>query len=101
MSTTTPNLNLVKPDGNERALVSDINGNMDLIDSAVGDLQDSVSRKLRAGDNINTSSSHVGVNGEIVYFNIATSTDTYSLHFRFDTQEIRLYKNNSWVKTWS
>lgn len=42
MSTTTPNLNLVKPADNERALVSDINGNMDLIDSAVGDLQDSV-----------------------------------------------------------
>lgn len=38
MSTTTPNLGLVKPSGNERPSRSDYNGNMDILDEAVGKL---------------------------------------------------------------
>lgn len=34
----TTNLNLVKPAGTDHALISDINGNMDIIDAAIGAL---------------------------------------------------------------
>ena len=39
MASTTTNLNLVKPATTDAALISDINGNMDIIDAAVGALQ--------------------------------------------------------------
>ena len=38
MATYTTNLNLKKPDGTENMNVLDINGNMDLIDAAFGDV---------------------------------------------------------------
>ena len=40
MASYTTNLNLKKPSGSENVAISDINGNMDTIDSAVGALQD-------------------------------------------------------------
>lgn len=43
MSSQTTNLNLVKPADGEAADISVINGNMDTIDTAVGDLRESVS----------------------------------------------------------
>lgn len=63
MSTNTTNLNLVKPDYGEALDVSDINGNMDIIDGAVGGLQDSVSPLVNntdwivAPDNLNNYTS--------------------------------------------
>ena len=43
MSTHTTNLNLVKPGATDPVNVSDINGNMDIIDDAVQGLRESVS----------------------------------------------------------
>ena len=43
MATTTPNLGLVKPDYEDLADIAVINDNSDTIDTAVKDLQDSVS----------------------------------------------------------
>lgn len=43
MSTHTTNLNLVKPGATDPVNVSDINGNMDIIDGAVQGLRESVS----------------------------------------------------------
>ena len=40
MATYTTNLNLKKPDGDENMNVLDINGNMDLLDAAYGDMKD-------------------------------------------------------------
>ena len=42
MATYTTNLNLKKPAGSETASITDINDNMDLIDTAVGALQDKI-----------------------------------------------------------
>jgi hypothetical protein len=39
MATYTPNLNLKKPAGSETASITDINDNMDKVDTAVGALQ--------------------------------------------------------------
>lgn len=44
MSTTTTNLGLTKPDETEYADVDVLNDNADIIDQAVGELQDSVAR---------------------------------------------------------
>lgn len=44
MSTHTTNLNLVKPGATDPVNVSDINGNMDIIDGAVQGLRESVSQ---------------------------------------------------------
>lgn len=49
MSTQTTNLGLTKPAGNERPLVGVLNGNMDIIDAAVGDLQESVLPSTESG----------------------------------------------------
>ena len=38
MATYTPNNNLKKPDGGDYVLVGDLNGNMDILDNAVGNL---------------------------------------------------------------
>ncbi len=38
MASYTPNLNLKKPAGSENVAIGDINGNMDLIDTAVGNI---------------------------------------------------------------
>jgi len=42
----TTNLNLVKPAGTDHALVSDINGNMDLIDAFAGSTNTAIANKL-------------------------------------------------------
>ena len=42
MSTTTTNLELIKPDMADRALIGDINDNMDIIDGAIGNLNTAV-----------------------------------------------------------
>lgn len=42
MATYTSNLNLKKPAANENVNIADINGNMNLIDSAVGNLQSAI-----------------------------------------------------------
>jgi hypothetical protein len=42
MATQTTNLQLVKPEMTDRALIDDINGNMDIIDSAFGDANEAL-----------------------------------------------------------
>ncbi len=48
MATYTPNLNLKKPAASDYALISDINGNMDTLDSAVASKLDSDAAALKA-----------------------------------------------------
>lgn len=48
MSTTTENLNLVKPDGDEYPDISVINGNMDTLDAAVGEVDYATDGDLQA-----------------------------------------------------
>ena len=42
MATTTTNYKLTKPDGTDKAYVSVINDNMDLIDSAIKDVESKI-----------------------------------------------------------
>ena len=46
MSTSTPNYNLIKPDYSDDADISDINGNMDIIDTALESKQNSEDNSL-------------------------------------------------------
>ena len=46
MASYTTNLNLKKPSGSENVAISDINGNMDTIDSAFGTVQNMIPSKI-------------------------------------------------------
>ena len=46
MASYTTNLNLKKPSGSENVAISDINGNMDTIDSAFGNVQNMIQSKI-------------------------------------------------------
>ena len=48
MSTQTPNLGLTKPAGNEKPQVSVINGNSDILDAAIGDVDVSTDGSLQS-----------------------------------------------------
>ena len=49
MATTTTNLELIKPELSDRALIGDINDNMDTIDAAVGELNATVLPTRQSG----------------------------------------------------
>lgn len=52
MASTTTNLGLTKPSGTEVPDISVINGNMDKIDSAVGNMQDNIDNSIELGSDI-------------------------------------------------
>lgn len=52
MATTTTNLKLTKPAGTEKPDISVINGNMDKIDTAFGDMQDDIDNSIELGADI-------------------------------------------------
>lgn len=52
MATKTTNLDLTKPAGTEVPDISVINGNMDKIDQAVGDMQYNIDNSIELGSDI-------------------------------------------------
>ena len=101
MSTTTQNLNLVKPDYGEAADIDVINDNMDTIDSAVGSLRESISKVLVA-----TNVTRVEFENAQGNFNINVHfTDGSSRAVAFQDSALKYYKkansSSSWVQVWS
>lgn len=76
MSTQTPNLNLTKQDGNENPSRTALNGNWDILDEAVGDLQESVSLSVSFTAAQNTTVHYCSARrlGPLIFLTIQLST---------------------------
>ena len=87
MATTTTNLGLTKPIGTEKALVSVINGNMDIIDNKVGAIpqNESVQSQISAFvpskiiEKANGTSASINVPNNSRHFIICTANSSAAL----------------------
>lgn len=77
MSSTTPNLHLVKPSYNDIADIGDINGNMDLIDSAYASMSTSITNIDNSKEPILTKGSLVGSSQAPIDLNDYKETGLY------------------------
>ena len=75
MATNTTNLNLVKPDGSDNIKISDINGNMDIIDAAFRDMNENI---IELEDNTYSLSSWCTVWAEGVDMDTVLTPGIYS-----------------------
>ena len=115
MSTQTTNLQLVKPEMTDRALIDDINGNMDIIDNAFGDVNEAletvVPSKQSTIDNTTLEEFWEGVVMGTIDSSIHGTDDTYGIvrayaiksnvtmqiaEFADGTRKTRLYSGGVW-----
>ena len=79
----TPNLNLVKPGLDDDALITDINNNMDKIDTGFGSLSDQVGKYDPSDDDAISNCNTILTTGRYKTVNSTTNTP-YASHFAID-----------------
>lgn len=122
MSTTTTNLELIKPDMEDRALIEDINGNMDVIDRAIGDINTAIDELEPAVEKLTpqrkaavipadiddlfsgsvmglideTITGSTGKYGVIRAYQVASSVSMQIAEYADGTRATRLYQSSAW-----